>query len=87
VRTGIATIEVATRALTPIRDPALETQLLELESTGTVKFDIDAGRVVSQQMDVDKHVVGFSGEASSIHFVNRFTEELLPNESLAANRP
>jgi hypothetical protein len=87
VRTGIATIEVVTRVLTPINDPALETQLLELESTGTVKFDIDAGRIMSQQMDVDKHVVGFSGEASSIHYVNRFTEELLPNESLAANRP
>ncbi len=77
VKTGVATICVATQILTPIDDPALESQLIQRESSGTVRFDIDAGRIISQQMDVDKHVVGFRGAASSLHYVTCFTEKLL----------
>ena len=54
----------------------MESQLLQHESSGTVRFDIDAGRVLGQQVDVDKGVVGFRGEASSIHQLMRFTENL-----------
>jgi hypothetical protein len=46
-------------------------------STGWVKFDLEAGRVVSQQLELDKHVVGFNGPASSMHYVTRVTETLL----------
>ena len=42
-----------------------------------MRFDIDEGRILGQQMDIDKHVVGFRGDASSIHYVNRFSERLL----------
>jgi hypothetical protein len=87
VKTGVATIEVATRILTPIHDAAIESQLLQCESAGTVRFDIDDGRTLSQQMDLDKHVVGFRGDASSVHYVNRFTEELLPPENRTASLP
>ena len=45
-----------------------------------MRFDIDAGRVLGQEMDVDKGVVGFRGEASSIHYLTRFTEEFLSAE-------
>ena len=86
VKTGVATIRVATQILTPIDDPAIESQLIQRESSGTVRFDIDAGRVLSQQMDVDKHVVGFRGPASSLHYLTRFTEELLPSAERAARR-
>ena len=78
VKTGVATIRVSTEILTPITDPAIESQLVQRESAGRVRFDIDAGRILGQQMDIDKHVVGFRGEASSIHYVNRFSEQLLP---------
>jgi hypothetical protein len=77
VKTGVATIRVSTDILTPISDPAIESQLVQRESAGRVRFDIDAGRIIAQQMDIDKHVVGFRGEASSIHYVNRFSERLL----------
>jgi len=87
VKTGVATIEVATRILTPIHDPAIESQLLQCESAGSVRFDVDAGRILSQQLDLDKHVVGFRGDASSVHYVNRFTEELLPPETRTARLP
>ena len=78
VKTGVATIRVSTDVLTPITDPAVESQLVQREAAGKVRFDIDAGRILGQQMDIDKHVVGFRGDASSIHYVNRFSERLLP---------
>ncbi len=81
VAAGVADIEVATQILTPIHDPAIEAQLIQRESHGTVKFDIDAGRVVGQQMDLDRRVVGFRGEASSLHYVTRFTEDLVPDDA------
>jgi hypothetical protein len=86
VKTGVATIGVSTLVLTPISDPAIESQLVQREAEGKVRFDIDAGRIIGQQMDVDKHVVGFRGEASSIHYVNRFSERLLPDGAATAGR-
>ena len=78
VKTGVATIKVSTDILTPMTSAAIESQVIERQAAGRVRFDIDAGRVLGQQLDVDKHVVGFRGEASSIHYVNRFCERLLP---------
>ncbi|HYW79450.1 MAG TPA: hypothetical protein VE890_07715, partial [Thermoguttaceae bacterium] len=87
VKTGVATIEVSNHLLTPIDDPKLESQLLQRQSAGTVKFDIDAGRILSQRMELDKRVVGFSGPTSSIHYATRFSERLLPAASKVASRP
>jgi hypothetical protein len=78
VKTGVAVIQVSTDILTPITDPAIESQLVQREAAGTVRFDIDAGRIIGQQLDVDKFVIGFRGDASSIHYVNRFCERLRP---------
>lgn len=86
VKTGVATIRVSTEVLTPITNPAIESQLVQREAAGRVRFDIDAGRILSQQMDIDKHVVGFRGDASSIHYVNRFSERLLPGEAKTAGK-
>ena len=87
VKTGVATIRLATQILTPLHDPAIEAQLIQYQSAGTVRFDIDAGRIIGQQMDVDKGVVGFRGEASSIHYLTRFTEEFQGAEAFVAERP
>ena len=76
VKSGVATIEVSTRILTPITSAALESQLIQCDTRGTVRFDVAAGRVLSQQMDLDKNVVGFRGDASSVHYVTAFSEEL-----------
>jgi len=85
VKTGVAMIRVATNILTPITDPAIESQLVQRESAGRIWFDIDAGRVIRQQLDIDKHVVGFRGDASSIHYVNRFSEKLVADADADAN--
>jgi len=86
VKTGVATIRVSTDILTLITDPAVESQLIDRETSGRVRFDIDAGRIIGQQMDVDKHVVGFRGDASSIHHVMRFSEQLLPEQVKTAEK-
>ena len=77
VKNGVATIRMATRVLTPVNSPALEAKLIERESKGVIRFDIDAGRVLGQEMEVDKRVVGFRGPDSCLNFVTRFTETLL----------
>jgi hypothetical protein len=78
VKTGVATIRVTSEILTPVDDPRLESQLLPFESSGWVRLDVESGRVLSQQIDVDKRVVGFRGGASSIHYLSRWTEQLIP---------
>jgi hypothetical protein len=83
---NVASITVDSQILTPVSDPAIEAQLIQRLSSGTVRFDIEAGRVLSQQLDLDRHVIGFSGAASSMHYVTRFTEELLPPVAETARR-
>ncbi len=78
VKTGVATISMSTQIMTPIQDPAIEAQVLQYETSGSVRFDIDRGQILGRQIDVDKSVVGFRGEASSIRYIGRSTEEYLP---------
>jgi hypothetical protein len=79
VKSGVATIRMATVILTPVHDPAIEAQLIQRQMEGAIHFDIEAGRVLSQQMDLDKRVVGFAGKTdpSSLHYLTRFTEDLI----------
>jgi hypothetical protein len=87
VKNGVATIEAATDVLTPNLPPAVEAKLAQQETSGTVRLDVDAGCILGQQMDVDKRVIGFRGEASSLHYLTRFTEKLLSEEPVTASRP
>jgi hypothetical protein len=81
VADGIAFIQLDTQVLTPISEPTIEAQLIQRLSSGVVQFDIDAGRVIQQDLDLDRRVLGFSGAASSMHYLTRFTEKLLPSEA------
>ena len=87
VRTGVAAIRMVTQILTPIHDPALESQLIQYETAGTVRFDVDAGRILGREAEVDKGTVGFRGEASSIHYLARSTEEFLSVETTPRSPP
>ncbi|MCA9178628.1 MAG: hypothetical protein KDB14_29405 [Planctomycetales bacterium] len=85
VKTGVATIEVKTQVLTPVDEPEIEAQLMQQLTNGKMKFDIDAGRVISKEMDWDETVVGFSGADSMMEYLARFQEEIAPNRT--ARRP
>ena len=76
VQNGIATIAISYQVLSPI-DARTESQLVQRLADGKIRFDIDRGRIVSQQLDVDKRIVGFAGPTSSMHYRSRFTEKLL----------
>jgi hypothetical protein len=86
VKTGVATIRVATQILSPVTNPEIAAQVVQHESAGVVRFDLDAGRILSQQLDVDRHVVGYQGGASSLHYQMRFREEFLPEPLRTAAR-
>lgn len=77
VTDGIAHVAIDSQVLTPVSDPSIEAQLVQRMSSGWVKFNLEAGRVVAQELELDKHVVGFNGPSSSMHYVTRFTETLL----------
>jgi hypothetical protein len=76
VQNGVATIRTEYQILTPLRDPAIEARLVQRLANGTIQFDIESGRIVSQQAEVDKRVVGFSGASSSMHYRMQLTEQL-----------
>jgi hypothetical protein len=80
----VATIQVDSQVLSPVNDPAIEAQLIQRLSQGTVTFDLSRGRVLEQQLDLDKQVIGFSGPASSMHYVTRFTERLMAGRERTA---
>lgn len=86
VQHGIATFSVEYQILTPV-DAFVESQLVERLMKGKVRFDLEKGRIVSQELTVDRRVLGFSGGTSSMHFVSRMEEKLLkPDEKLASKR-
>ncbi len=87
IATGVATISVATQVLTPVNNPKIQSQLVQRLTKGTIKFDIEGGRVSSQQIDLDERVLGFNGNNSSLHYLGRFTEEYQPAETKTATKP
>ena len=83
VEAGVATISAEYQILTPV-SPEVESQLIDRLTQGKMRFDIERGRILSQKFDADRRVIGFSGDASSMHFVSRMEERLLkPGKRLA----
>jgi hypothetical protein len=86
VSAGVATIHVKTQVLTPIDSPAIEAKLVKWLTEGDLKFDLDAGRVVALELNLDKKVMGFAGPNSCMEYLSRRTEKLLPAEQQTAQR-
>lgn len=77
VEDGIATISVDTTVLTPIDDPRLQARLLERIWDGTIRFDIQGGRILSRSTSTDRRVVGFEGPQSSVRYKASLEERLI----------
>lgn len=89
VSAGVATIRIETQPLTPVRDPAVESQLIQQLSKGMLKFDLDQGRLISKRLDWSDEVVGFRGPDTSLSYDAEWTEELqveATRTASAANR-
>ncbi len=76
VETGVATIGVKTEILTPVSDPKVHSQIVQRMTNGSLKFDLEAGRLLSKQVDLDETVVGFSGADSVMQYLARLTEDV-----------
>jgi hypothetical protein len=72
--------------LTPIEAASVKAQIVQQLSNGTIKFDVDAGRVLSKELDWDETVVGFQGENSLMEYRARVTEKLLDGPTRTAKR-
>jgi hypothetical protein len=70
--------------LPPMNDPEIRSQVIQQLGRGKVHFDLKTGKVLKQVSEVDERVIGFRGAESSIHFLSKFTEELLPNAPVPA---
>lgn len=86
VSAGIATLSIRSEPLTPIKSSKVKSQVVQQLSNGTVKFDIDAGRLISRQLDWDETVIGFEGAESSMDYRARLSEKLISESVRTANR-
>lgn len=86
VEKGVAVISAAHQVLSTVT-PEIEGQLAQRLMEGEVRFDIDKGRVLSQDFTVDKRVLGFAGQASSMHYQMKMVEKLAEGPTNVASRP
>lgn len=86
VKHGIATVAVEYQILTPV-SAFVESNLVERLTKGTVRFDIQQGRITSQRHEVDRRILGFAGESSVLHHVSRMEERLLKADERLARTP
>lgn len=84
VETGVATISIKTEVLTPLDDARVKSQIIQRISQGEMRFDLDAGRLISKQLDWDESVVGFAGADSNMKYLSRFTETLDKSAEVAS---
>lgn len=87
VDAGVATIAVKTQVLTPANDAHTRSQLVQRLTAGEIKFDVDAGRIISKQMNWNETVIGFNGPKSNMKYLAQFTEKLVPHTIETAQKP
>ena len=86
VKTGVATISVRSEPLTPISEESVRAQVVQQLSNGEIKFDVDAGHLISKELNWDETVVGFQGPNSMMEYRARMNERLLDNITRTARR-
>ena len=82
VQAGVATISVSTQVLTPLDDPRVKSQIVQRLQDGNIRFDIERGRILSRQLDLDQRVIGFNGPTSLMHYLARTREEVVKDDGL-----
>jgi hypothetical protein len=87
VEQNLAVLKNETQILSPVRDPAVEAQIVQAEQSGTLKFDLRTGRIIDQTSALDKEVFGFQGPESKLHYQAEFTESLSDEATAEQARP
>ena len=87
VKSGVATLSVRSEPLTPIEEESVRAQVVQQLSNGTIKFDLDAGHMISKELNWDETVVGFQGPNSMMEYRARMSERLIDSVIRTAKRP
>ena len=87
VETGVATISLRSEPLTPINEESVRAQVVQQLSNGTIRFDIDNGRMLTKKLDWDETVVGFQGANSLMEYRARFEERMIDDVQRTAKKP
>jgi hypothetical protein len=92
ISAGVATVSVKSEPLSTMGEPSEEAQILQQLSNGTIRFDVDAGRMISKELAWDHQVVAFSGPGSVLEYSARLEDNVTtvddassPNSSRSAN--
>jgi hypothetical protein len=86
VSLGVATISMRTEILTPLRDPDIESQIVQKLTNGEIQFDIDAGRVMRRQFTWDESVQGFRVPDSLMVYKATMTETFIDDTARLRNQ-
>lgn len=86
VKNGIAVISTEFQVLSPT-SPSIDGQIAHRMVKGEIRFDVEKGRIVAQQLKGDERVLGFAGPSSSMHLVTRLEEKILAGKTEVASRP
>jgi hypothetical protein len=76
ISAGVATVSVKSEPLSTMGEPSEEAQVLQQLSNGTIRFDIDAGRMISKELAWDHQVVAFSGPGSVLEYSARLDDHV-----------
>jgi len=82
VEGNTATIGVRTVVITPIRQPFQEGQLAQRLASGTLKFDLTRGIVLSRNVTADALIPGAYGQQSSLTLKSSHEEKYLSPEEV-----
>lgn len=77
IAVGKATLTVANQLKAMPANVKDQVPLVQKLTEGQVIFDLQAGRVVDVQLNIDRTLMNHHGEGSSYHFQSWFTERLL----------
>ena len=77
VEGGVAEIAVTMTPLPPPVEPAYQEQLAMKCPSGTLSFDVSAGRIVALRADVDAQIIGIRGPASLLKLTSSHRQRLI----------
>lgn len=78
VADGVATIRYRSAPLQSINEPTIQLQVAPQNATGSIRFDIAAGRILERTKTVDNLTLGWQGADSSLKTHMTRTERALP---------
>lgn len=84
VENGLATISFRREVLTPIDDPSVKSQIQQKLNQGSLLFDITRGCITKKIVQWDEKVQGFEGDDSFLHYVGKYTMDLIVDDETAA---